>query len=225
MLIESLAKYSELLVLERLRGPAQVRQLLEIELDRYLSGRAGASHAEVPLYKVDNEPYLYYNKGAVVLLAIRDLIGQDAMDRAIRALIQEPRPTSLSLVRHLEAVADKRQAELIREWTQEIVLYDLRIDSAQASRREDGRYDVTVRLAAGKVRTDGKGAETSLPLDEAIEIAVTGADGKVLGSRRHPLRSGMNEVRLVTGTAPSSVTVDPGITRIDRNPQDNVRIF
>jgi ABC-type transport system involved in multi-copper enzyme maturation permease subunit len=225
MLIESLAKYSELLVLERLRGPGHVRQLLEIELDRYLSGRAGASYAEVPLYKVDNEAYLYYNKGAVVLLAIRDLIGQDAMDRAIRALIQEQRPTSLSLVRHLEAVADPRQAALIREWTQEIVLYDLRIESAQASRRSDGRYDVTVRIAAGKVRTDGRGKEKPLPLAEEIEVAVTDAGGQVIDSRKRRLRSGMNEIRLVTGAAPSAVTVDPGVTRIDRNPLDNVRSF
>lgn len=224
MLIESLAKYSELLVLERLRGPGQVRQLLEIELDRYLSGRAGAAYPEVPLYKVDNEPYLYYNKGAVVLFAIRDLLGQEIMDRAIRDLIQEPRPTSLALVQHLEAVADARQAALIREWTREIVLYDLRIESAQASRRDDGRYDVTVRIAAGKVRTDG-GREEPLPLAEEIDVAVTGAGEKVIDSRKHRLRSGMNEIRLVTGALPSSVTIDPEITRIDRNPRDNAKSF
>ena len=84
---------------------------------------------------------------------------------------------------------------------------------------------MTIRIGAGKVRTDGKGAETSLPLYEAIEIAVTGADGKVIDFRKGALRSWMNEIRLVIGAAPSSVTVDPGITRIDRNPQDNAKSF
>ena len=101
VIVESLTKYSELLIVERMRGREQVRQLLEIELDRYLSGRAGETYAEVPLYKVDDQPYLFYNKAAVVLFAIRDLLGQEAMDRAIRAMMREPRPTSVDLVRHL----------------------------------------------------------------------------------------------------------------------------
>jgi hypothetical protein len=35
----------------------------------------------------------------------------------------------------------------------------------------------------------------------------------------------MNEIRLVLDAQPSSVTVDPGITRIDRNPVDNGKRF
>ena len=133
MIVESLAKYSELLIVERMRGREQVRQLLEIELDRYLSGRAGETYAEVPLYKVDDQPYLFYNKAAVVLFAIRDLLGEEAMDRAIRALMREPRPTSADLVRHLRAVADAGQGALIDQWTREIVLYDLRVDAVRAT--------------------------------------------------------------------------------------------
>jgi hypothetical protein len=35
----------------------------------------------------------------------------------------------------------------------------------------------------------------------------------------------MNELKLVVDAQPSSVTVDPGITRIDRNPVDNGKRF
>ncbi len=195
-------------------------------LDLYLSGRAGATYPEVPLYKVDKEAYLYYNKAAVVLFAIRGLLGQEAMDLAMNAFMREPQPTSAALVRHLMAVADPRQAALIQEWTREIVLYDLRIETAQARRRGDGRYDVTVRVAAGKSRTEGGGTEQPLALDEAIEVAVSGTgEGKVLAFRQVPLRSGMNEIRFLVDAPPSSVTVDPGITRIDRNPLDNFKRF
>ena len=166
MIVESLAKYSELLIVERMRGREQVRQLLEIELDQYLSGRAGETYAEVPLYRVDSQPYLFYNKAAVVLFAIRDLLGQEAMDRAIRAMMREPRPTSADLVRHLRAVADAGQGALIDQWTREIVLYDLRVDAARTRRRADGRYDVTVRVAAGKSRAEGRGNEQPLAFDE-----------------------------------------------------------
>ncbi|HSN86274.1 MAG TPA: M1 family aminopeptidase, partial [Thermoanaerobaculia bacterium] len=224
VIVESLTKYSELLVVERMRGREHVRRLLEIELDMYLSGRAGATYAEVPLYKAGSQPYLFYNKAAVVLFALRDLLGQEAMERAIRAVMRERRPTSLDLVRHLRSVADARQAALVDQWTREIVLYDLRIDTAQTRRRDDGSHDVIVRIAAGKSRADGRGNERPIAFDEPIEIAVT-ADAKVLDSRRHALRQGMNEIRLTVDGPPSSVVLDPGITRIDRNPADNVKRF
>ena len=224
VIVESLTKYSELLVVERMRGREHVRRLLEIELDRYLSGRAGATYAEVPLYKADNQAYLYYNKAAVVLFALRDLLGQEAMDRAIRGLMGERRPTSVDLVRHLRAVADAGQDALIDQWMKEIVLYDLRVDDAQARRRADGRYDVTVRISAGKVRADGQGNEQPVAFGEPVEIAIAAGE-KVLESRKYVLRRGTNEVRLVVDSQPSSVTVDPGITRIDRNPLDNVKRF
>ena len=219
VIVESLTKYSELLVVERMRGREHVRQLLEIELDRYLSGRAAATYAEVPLYKADDQAYLFYNKAAVVLFAIRDLLGQEAMDRAIRALMRESRPTSLDLVRHLRAVANPGQGALIDQWMKEIVLYDLRVTAAQARRRADGRYDVTVRIDAGKIRN-----EQPLAFQEPIEIAIA-AHAKVLDSRKYELRRGMNEIKLVVDAQPSSVTVDPWITRIDRNPVDNVKEF
>lgn len=224
MIIESLTKYSELLIVEHLRGREHVRRLLEIELDRYLSGRAGETYAEVPLYKVDNQPYLFYNKAAVVLLAIRDLLGSEAMERAIRAMMQERRPTSVDLVRHLHAVADAEQRRLIDQWTRDIVLYDLRLADARAQRRADGRYDVIVRVDAGKSRADGSGNEQPIAFDEPIEIAVA-AETRVLDSRKHALLRGTNEIRLTVDEPPSSVTVDPWITRIDRNPLDNVKRF
>ncbi|HSK81447.1 MAG TPA: M1 family aminopeptidase, partial [Thermoanaerobaculia bacterium] len=172
VIVESLTKYSELLVVERMRGREHVRQLLEIELDRYLSGRAGDTYAEVPLYKSDNQAYLFYNKAAVVFFAIRDLLGEEAMDRAIRAMMQESRPTSVDLVRHLRTVADAGQGALIDQWMREIVLYDLRVETAEARRRADGRYDVTGRLNAGKIRAEGRGNEQPLALEEPIEVEI-----------------------------------------------------
>ncbi len=217
---ESLAKYGELLTVERMHGREHARKFLEIELDRYLTGRAREEDREVPLVAVGQQPYLYYSKGAVVLWAIRDLIGAEAMDHAIRDVMIERSPTGANLARHLRLAADPKSAALIDQWMNDIVLYDLRIDSARAQRRADGRFDVTLRIAAAKVRADGHGNETPLALDEPIEIAIEGAKS-ILDSRKHDLRSGMNEIHVIVDEAPVSATVDPWITRIDRNPLDN----
>jgi ABC-2 type transport system permease protein len=55
---ESLTKYGELLTIEKLHGREHVRRFLEIELDRYLSGRTREENREVPLVRVENQPYL-----------------------------------------------------------------------------------------------------------------------------------------------------------------------
>jgi aminopeptidase N len=219
---ESLTKYGELLVVERMRGREHVRKLLEIELDRYLAGRAREEIREASLAAVGQQAYLYYSKGAVVLWAIRDLIGPAAMDGAIRGVMTDQRPTGADLARHLRLAAGAKNAALIDQWMNDIVLDDLRIDSVRAQRRADGRFDVTLRVNAAKVRADGRGNETPLPLDEPIEIAIDGEKG-VLYSQKQDLRTGMNEITAVVGAPPVSATVDPWVTRIDRNPLDNAK--
>lgn len=219
---ESLAKYGELLVVERMHGREHVRRLLEIELDRYLTGRAREEDREVPLSVVERQPYLYYNKGAVVLWAIRDLIGPAAMDAAIRGLLNDRNPTGTDLARHLRLGAGAANAVLIDQWMNDIVLYDLRADSVRTRRRTDGRFDVTLRIHALKVRADGRGNESPLPMEEPIEIAIEGAKS-VLHSQKYVLHTGMNEITVVVDAIPQSATVDPWVTRIDRNPLDNTK--
>ncbi len=204
VITESLAKYGELLVLEKLRGREQVQQLLSMELESYLSGRARDTSAEVPLNRVEQQPYLYYSKGAIVLWAARDLLGPDAMARAIHAVSSETSPTGSNLTLHLSN-------PLIDEWMNDITHYDFRVDDARATRRADGRWDVALRVHASKTREE----KTALPLREPIEIAI---DEHV---ERRDLHDGMNELTFIVPQQPELATVDPWITRIDRNPANN----
>src|SRR5205814_5281430 len=96
-LTESLTKYAELMVIERLRGRDHVRQILGYELDRYLAGRGADGPKERPLTTIGDQPYLYYGKGAIVMYAIRELIGEEAMNAEIRRVIDTPAPTTADL--------------------------------------------------------------------------------------------------------------------------------
>lgn len=215
-LVESLTKYAELMILERMRGPGQVRQILGIELDRYLAGRGGGALAESPLYRVTaGEPHLYYGKGALVMYAIRELIGEDAVNRALRGLMKEKSPTTLELLAHLKRVSSPGHYALLEEWLKEVVLYDLKIADAHVQKRRDGRYDVVVRVSAAKTHTDAAGEEHPVPMNEAIEIGVDGA------VQQHRLRSGISEITVTVDRPPASVAVDPRVLRIDKNRFDN----
>jgi aminopeptidase N len=67
LLSETLAQYSALLVMERLYGKEQMRRFLKYELDRYLRSRGGEVVEELPLARVENQQYIHYQKGSLVL--------------------------------------------------------------------------------------------------------------------------------------------------------------
>jgi ABC-2 type transport system permease protein len=219
-LVESLAKYTELMILERLRGREQVRALLEYELDRYLAGRSGEEQRERTLMTARSQPYIYYSKGAIVLYAIRDLIGEQTLNTALRRFLAEERgqanATTLDLLRHLRAVSNDTQFALIDKWLQKIVLYDFRVDSATVQPLPGGGFRVTARVNAASYEATPDGNEKEIPLDEMIDIAV---DDQPLPKQR--LRSGANELSFVVQEKPVWLAVDPNILRIDRNRFDN----
>ncbi len=87
MLDESLAQYSALMVMKQEYGPDKMKKFLRYELDRYLRGRSTATRAEVPLVRVDNEPYIHYAKGSLVTYALQDYIGEDVLDAVLAKFI------------------------------------------------------------------------------------------------------------------------------------------
>jgi ABC-2 type transport system permease protein len=119
-LTESLTKYAELMVLERMHGREHVARLLDWERDRYLAGRAGDERRERPLVNAGAQPYLYYSKGALVLYAMRDLISEEKLNAAIRRFIEEedgrPTATTADFLRHVRAVSTATQYAQIERW-------------------------------------------------------------------------------------------------------------
>jgi hypothetical protein len=220
-LTESLAKYTELMVLERTRGRDQVRELLGIELDRYLAGRSREEQHERTLANVGDQEYIYYSKGALVLHAIRDLIGERALNAALHSLLDENRQTAtattLDLLRELRNVSTPAQFALIDEWFEKIVLYDFRVDAAEVTALPDGRFRVVAQVTAAKREAAADGVEHDVPLDEDIDVALDSV------TQRVHMRSGTNSVVFVTSEKPQFVVVDPDILRIDRNRTDNVK--
>ncbi len=226
-LTESVTKYAETLVLERMHGAAQVRSLRAVELDRYLSGRVG--EAEPPLFEAARQPFLFYSKGLLVMGALRDLLGAEALDSALRSLMAaESGPTgnatTLDLLKHLDAVAPVSDRPLIDDWMKRVVLYDLAVASAASTRLPDGRYEITVEVRASKILVDEAGREQPIPMDENIDVALITGDsgGPSRQVEKVRLRSGANTLSFVVEREPAVVEIDPEILRIDRNRLDNV---
>jgi ABC-2 type transport system permease protein len=237
VLVETLAQYSALMVTEHLYGPEQIRKFLKFELDRYLRSRGGELIEELPLQRVENQPYIHYQKGSLVMYLLKDILGEEAVNRALRGLIGEfafkgaPYATSKDLLRYLRAEAGPEHQQLITDLFENITLYDVKLTGARKQRRADGTWDVSLDIDAKKLYADGEGRENEAALDEPFDIGIVTAEpGRkdfdqqaVLLFERKPIRSGPQTLNLVTASEPSFAGVDPYNKRVDRKSEDNVR--
>jgi ABC-2 type transport system permease protein len=237
VLSETLANYSALMMLRKLRGEDEMRRALKFTLDRYLGWRAAGSVDEPPLVRVETENWIGYQKGALAMFLVQERLGEDAVNRALRNLLRRyrfkgaPYPRSIDLVEALRAEARTTEEQnLITDLFERVTLYDLKVAEPTAVRRADGKWDVTVPVEAKKLYVDGKGAETETPLAERIEVGLFTAEpgrdafdkSNVVLMERHPIRSGRQVLKFVTDRKPTYAGVDPYNFYIDRNSADNV---
>ena len=236
LLSETLAQYSALMVMEHLYGPEQIRKFLKFELDRYLRSRGSELIEELPLERVEDQDYIHYRKGSLAMYLLKDVIGEDAVNRALQDLLEAyafkaaPYPTSRDLITRLRAQAQPEQQQFITDLFEKITLYDVKVTAAKKRRMDGGKWETVLEVDARKLYADGEGVETEAPLDENFDVGVfTAEPGKknfdraaVLSFTRQPLRSGGQKIRVVTDREPEFAGVDPYIKHVDRNSDDNV---
>jgi len=133
-----------------------------------------------------------------------------------------PYPTVTTLVEKLRAVTPADKAYLIDDLFESIVLYGNRADSASARRRKDGKYEVTIRATAGKVRAGELGEEREVPLKDWIEFGVDDENGNPLARERRLVELRQQTVVLVVDGRPARAGIDPDNKLIDRKPTDNM---
>jgi aminopeptidase N len=237
MLSETLAQYSALMVMKHLYGEDQMRRFLKDELDTYLRARAIEAVEEEPLERVENQQYIHYNKGSLVMYLLQQRLGEDAVNRALRSILDKykfkgaPYPRSIELVDAFRKEAKTpEQQQLITDLFERITIYDLKAIAPTAVKRADGKWDVTVPVEARKYYAGGKGEEKEAPLQDRIEIGLfTAMPGRGKFDRRNviqmvrmPVRSGRQTLHFVTAVKPSFAGIDPYNFYIDRNSSDNV---
>ncbi|MDP8913994.1 MAG: aminopeptidase [Pseudomonadota bacterium] len=237
MLSETLAQYSALMVMKKLYGEDKIRRFLKYELDQYLRSRGGEAVEELPLGRVENQAYIHYRKGSVAMYLLQERLGEEAVNRALRSLVQRfrfrgaPYPRSVDLIKALRAEAKTpEQQALITDLFERITLYDLKVSQPKAVKRADGMWDVAVPVEAKKLYANGQGEETEARLAEAIEVGLFTAepgrgafDAKnVILMQRQPIRSGKQVLKFVANKKPTHAGVDPYNFYVDRNSADNV---
>ncbi len=236
VLSETLAQYSSFMVMEKEYGRDLMRKFLMLEMDNYLRSRGQERLKERPLLTVESEQgYIHYAKGGVVLYYMKEMIGEDAVNRALRNLILQyayappPYPTSYALVDALREQTPPNLQYLIKDLFEDITLFSNRALAATAVKRADGQYDVTINVEARKFKADAKGNETEVPVDDWIDIgafakpASGGKYGETLYRERMHITQRNSTFTFTTDRLPEKAGIDPFALLIDRIPDDNVK--
>ncbi|TCO21453.1 peptidase M1-like protein [Pedobacter psychrotolerans] len=112
MLTETLAMYTELMLLKKMYGKAKLLEKIKMHLGIYLDERGFTT--EQPLYQVKNENiHISYSKGAVMMYRLGELIGEEKVNLALRNFLAKnkypnPKPVSIDLLKEIYLLSDER---------------------------------------------------------------------------------------------------------------------
>lgn len=231
MLTESFSEYSSLMVMKNdLQDDMRMVDFLKYDYQRYLGGRSSESQKELPLYKVENQGYIHYGKGSIILYSLQDYIGEDNVNLALRNFLEEyrykapPYPTSIDFLRHLDPVVPDSMKYLIDDYFKKITLYDYRLMDASMV-EEDGQYAVTFDIEAYKMYADTLGNESPAELNEWVDVGVfADVDKKdLIAYDRIYVGKEKFMYTLYCDRKPVKAAIDPRRVVIERVIDDNVK--
>lgn len=234
LLSETLAQYTALMVMEREFGRDRMRKFLRYEMDSYLRSRGAERLAERPLRTVEaSQGYVHYRKGSVVMYQLKERIGEERVNAALRSLVdrfayrEPPFPTSVDLIEALRTETPEEYRAGLDELFDTITLYGNRTVSAVAVPLDGDRYEVTIEVECRKFRADEQGAETEMPIDELLEIGAFAAPepgrkyGDTLYRQTVRITEPISKHTFVVDRLPDTAGIDPFALLIDRQPLDN----
>ncbi len=230
LIVESLAKYSEQLVIASLYGENAVAPILAYDHDRYLAGRARDGREEPTLVELADQSYLDYGKGALAFSALRAALGDAALTTALAAfLVEESGPRGAATAARLHTVVraaatsdDARR--LVDEWLNDRVIYDIAVDSATALRvGKQYRLDARVRMTRLAQASDGERVRAAD--GQRLDVVVRGgdADTVVLYRGETTVKNGAVGLSIQLTAPPTVFEIDPMVRWIDRDRSNNQR--
>jgi ABC-2 type transport system permease protein len=223
------------MVMERKYGESKMRKFLTYELDRYLQGRTTELIGEQPLMLAENQAYIHYRKGSVVMMSLKDKLGEDRLNRALKGMINDWKfredlyPTTKDLIAKFKQEANADESSYIDSLFKDITLYDLIAKSATSEMNQDNEYTVSLDISAARYVADGKGKEEEAPLDEWVDIVLFSndpddfaGDNDIIYRKKHKIVSGDNTIEITVDKEPKFAGVDPFVRFIDRETGNNI---
>lgn len=186
----------------------------------------------------ENQQYIHYRKGSVVMMSLKDRLGETRLNKALADFLaayqyqSTPYPTTLDLMAYITRDNDDAEKAFVSNLFEHISLYDLKTTDVAVSNEQDenGLYTITMTVQAKLNRSDSKGKETEIEFEDFVDVGLFNADPEDLSKentviylQKHKLKSGENTIELKVKEVPKFAGVDPFVKLIDRDSGDNIK--
>ncbi|MBA4853811.1 M1 family aminopeptidase [Emticicia sp. BO119] len=181
-LSETLAMYTELMLVKKMYGQKRVLENVHMHKNIYLSDRGFSD--EQPLYKTNySNLHLFYSKGMVAMYQLSELIGENKVNAALRHIYQRAvsrtdniLPVTTDFLDELYKLTDASQHPAIDDLFKKIIIYQPLATSIQ-TRQVGNQYETSFELTVNKYQENGKGKQTPVNFTGTIEIGFSFKDG------------------------------------------------
>lgn len=236
LMSETMAQYSALMVMEKEYGQAAMSKFLRYEMDDYLQGRASEGKKEVPLMLVENQMYIHYNKGSMVLYALKDYLGEDTLNTALSRYIKKvgyqepPYTTALEFYDFIKRATPDSLKETVKDLFERIVVFDNSVKNWSYTKTADGKFKVVAVIKSVKTRSDSLGKASEVAPDDWIDLGIFEKNGKNIQSLGNVIY--MKKVRVkakeqsfewVVDKEPFVLGIDPYNKLIDKETGNNLQ--
>jgi len=235
LLSETMSQYSALMVMEKEYGKPAMKKFLKYEMDRYLMGRAQEKRKEVPLMLVENQQYIHYNKGSMIMYALKDYIGEDSLNSALKRYVKKvafqeaPYTTANEFYAEIKRSTVDSLKETVVGLFERITVYDNKIKEVNIQKQGSG-YKVTLLVRAAKTQSDSLGKAKDMPLNDWMDVGLFAKNekhpkqlGKELLFKKYKITGKEQKIELMVSEEPFMAGIDPYSILIDLDPADNIK--
>ncbi|RQO77087.1 hypothetical protein DBR40_10510 [Pedobacter sp. KBW01] len=227
MLTESLAKYTENVLMEKAFGKMYLQQYLDYDNRLYFLNRNN-TEKELPLAKTLNQAYVNYQKGGINMYAVKELMGEQKFNAVLKQLIADhaypkPKASASDLVNALLKEALPAQKKFIDDCFNQVVTYDLGLKVQQCTLLKNGKYQLELLVNAERLSAGPK----QLP-DLEVEIGCFNqpeqdwrVETRPFSLQKYHISQNQTRLILIVDRKPKTVAIDPYRYLLDADKSDH----
>lgn len=231
MLTESLAKYTEAMLLEKKFGKMYLRNYLRDDNNLYFTYR-NPNEKEFPLAQTFGQNHVHYQKGGLVLYAVKEVLGEEVMNKILKDLItkhRNPNQKALTkdLIDELMKAAPANQKNFIDESFNQVVDYQMELKVLQCKKLANGKFSVDLLVNVGKNKA---GVNHLLAPNMDVDLAFftqsqldLDRNSKPTYFKKYHFDQLVTKLTIVVDQKPKTIALDPYGYLLDSNLKDNMQ--
>lgn len=229
MLTESLAKYTEAVLLEKKYGKMHLSNYLRDDNNLYFVYR-NSNEKEFPLAQTYGQNHVHYQKGGLVMYAVKEVLGEQPMNKILKDLIAKHRnpnhnAVTKDLIDELIKAAPANQKNFIDESFNQVMDYQIELNVLQCKKLPNGKFSVDLQVNVAKNKD---GATELLAPDMYIDLAFFSQNQlnfnkntKPFYFKKHHFNQLKTKLTFVVDQKPKTIAVDPYSYLLDANLKNN----